>query len=150
MNPREMIREVLHAVRRIEELLHRRLPARRAHVSIAVGPENVQMASFNIQPGQSKTLTAVFSDASGVSHPLSQLPTCVDPAGTMTNITPVGSPTVNDPQFQWTFTCDASVAAGTTGQLNLEGINPDGVTDDGDITYTVTAADDTQVTISVE
>jgi len=109
------------------------------------------MTTFTINPGQTKTLTAKFSDNSGVVDPLGVLPTATDPASLLT-ITPVGTPTVNDRQFQWTVLAPASAAVGTALEIDVhaEG-DPTPGTDpiDGKILGTVIAPEDTQMALSV-
>lgn len=107
--------------------------------------------SFTINPGQTKTLTAIFTDASGKVEPLGQLPTCVDGSGTLT-IAPVGTQTLTDPQFQWTLACPADEVVGTDLPIHVhaEGDAKTGVDPiDGDIDGAVTALEDTQVALSV-
>lgn len=107
--------------------------------------------SFTINPGQTKTLTAIFTDDAGNTDPLGALPTAVDPNGFLT-LTPVGTPTVNDKQFQWSMACPASAAVDTALEIDVaaEGDPTPGVnTIKNTIAGSVIAAEDTHVALSV-
>lgn len=108
------------------------------------------MTTFTLTPGQTKTLTAVFTDASGVNHPLGALPTATC-SNTDITLTPVGTPTISDPQFQWSIAASATAApADIEVDVSAEG---DAVavvdTITGKILGSITAAEDTQVSLSV-
>lgn len=100
-------------------------------------------------PGDSFSLTAIFSDKNGKVEPLAALPTCVEASGLAT--TPVGTPTVNDPQFQFTGTVPADAAPGTqfTFTISAEGDPVPGQdTITGQFVVGVVALEDTQVAIT--
>lgn len=101
--------------------------------------------------GDSVTLTAIFSDKNGKTVPLAGLPTCVDPAGKL-SFSPVGIPTVNDPQFQWTATVPTDCPPGDYPiNISAEGDpTPGQDTVSGSYTITVAADEDTQVAISAQ
>jgi len=108
-----------------------------------------------LQPGQTKVLTVAFTDNANppVAHPLSALPTCVDPSGVLT-ISPTDTlatqPAVTDPTFAWSVLCPATVAEsviGTNIPLTISATNPDGTVDTTTFTVTIAAADDTVVTV---
>jgi hypothetical protein len=88
-----------------------------SRVQIFVGDERESM-SFSINPGQTKRLTAIFSDANGKVEPLAGLPSAKDPNSILV-IAPVGTPTVNDAQFQWDLSCPSGVEANTALEVDV-------------------------------
>lgn len=100
-------------------------------------------------PGDDFTLTAVYADPKGKTDPLGALPVATEP--TLGTLTPVGTPTVNDAQFQFTGTVPADAAPGTlyVVEIDAEGDPTPGVnTIKGQFTIGVVAAEDTTVTIT--
>lgn len=98
--------------------------------------------NFSMNPGQTKTLTVTFQDTLGASHPLSDVPTCVDATGVAT-ISPVGTQTASDPTFSWTIAVPAGAAIGSSLDLDVNGVNPDGVVDEEHYAVLINALDDT-------
>ena len=134
----------------IEHILRRRLPpAPSAHVSLAVGSKEIEMTSFNLKPGETKTLTAAYTDDNGKTDPLGQVPvaSCSDADITLT---PIGTFTVNDPQFQWTIAASANATPGDF-EVDVDAKGDQAGNDDipGKILGTVPAPEDTRVALSV-
>lgn len=98
--------------------------------------------NFSMNPGQTKTLTITFQDTQGQSHPLSDIPTCVDTTGVAT-ISPVGTQSAADPSFSWTIAVPADAAVGSSLQVDVKGVNPDGVVDEETYAVAINALDDT-------
>lgn len=143
------LNEIIEILRELQCDLRR--PKRRVSISLAIGLTGVEMSNFTINPGQTKTLTAKFTDANGNTDPLGALPTATDPNGVLT-VAAVGTPTVNDQQFQWTIACPTTASAGTALEVDVhaEGDPTAGVDPiDGKILGTVIAPEDTQVALSV-
>lgn len=107
------------------------------------------MTSFNLNPGETKTLTAVYTDANGKNDPLGQVPvaSCSDADITLT---PIGVFSVNDPQFQWSVSASASASPGDF-EVDVDAKGDLAGNDDifGKILGTVPVPEDTQVALSV-
>lgn len=107
--------------------------------------------SFTIKPGQTRTLTAVFSDEKNVVRPLASLPTATDPTNTLTIVT-LAEPTLTDPQYQWSITAPDAAVVGMALQIK---VHADGDADpavdplDSVVDGVVIAPEDTHVTLSV-
>ncbi len=128
-----------------------RRPARpRRRVFLFVGPEGVEMSSFTINPGQTKTLTAIFADDTGTSEPLSAVPSPSDKSGLLT-FSPIGTQTPNDGTYKWSVTCPSTVAPGATFDVSVTASNPDGtpITTGNDIQGSALAPDNTHVSLSI-
>lgn len=100
-------------------------------------------------PGDSFTLTAVYSDKNGKSVPLASLPVATEP--TLGTLSPVGTPTINDAQFQFSGTIPADAASGTqyVVEIDAEGdVTPGVNTIKGQFTIGVAVDEDTQVAIT--
>lgn len=142
-----MIRERLlfEILDEVEKLLRRHLPDRRRGALVLIGQGKVETMSFNIKTGQSMVATALFTDDKDVARPLASgtVPAwSVIPADALA-LTPaadgmtcgiVGGPNPED--FVLTV----------TGQGD-----PDAAVDPltGNISGTVTAPEDSKVTITV-
>lgn len=103
-------------------------------------------------PGDTFTLTAVYADPKGKTVPLASLPVAVEKSGVI-SLTAVGSPTVNDPSFQFTGTVPADAAAGTQYEIDItaEGdVTPGVDTIAGTFNVGVVADEDTSVVITGE
>ena len=103
------------------------------------------------QPGASFVLTAKYSDDSGKRDPLGALPVATEP--TLGTLAPVGTPTVNDDQYQFTGTVPADAAPGTvyTVEIDAEGdATPGANVIKGQFNIGVVADEDTKVTITGE
>jgi hypothetical protein len=98
--------------------------------------------NFSMNPGQTETLKIVFQDTLGNSHALRDVPTCVDNSGVAT-ITPVGTQTPSDPDFSWTIEVPAGAVVGSSLDVQVTGVNPDGVLDDEHYAILINALDDT-------
>jgi hypothetical protein len=119
---------------------------------------------YTISPGQTKTLTSVFSPAnSATPSVLGQLPTAVESTGVLVisalpTFVPPGSapgtapsaPAVTDPSFAWSVTCPATVAVGAQFNIVDSGTNVDGTVDSATYPVMVVAADDTIITSTFE
>ena len=150
-NLERMGERLIEVLERIERALDR--PCRRTFIATSFGPEGPnEMNTGTLNPGQQKTLTVAFTDTATppVAHPLSALPTCVDPTNTLviTAVSTTGQPpAVTDPTFAWTVAAPASATVGASLPLTLSGVNPDGTTDDSQFPITIAAVDDTAVAI---
>ena len=106
--------------------------------------------NFSIQPGQTRTATAVFADPQGASDPLIALPTWSSPTAGVT-LTPDPAATVNDTSFK----CAIAVAAGTpVGQVEIDidaQVDPDTTVPHvtGKVFGNITGPEDTTVTVTV-
>ena len=100
-------------------------------------------------PGDTFTLTAIYTDKNGKTDPLASLPVATEP--TLGTLTPVGTPTVNDLQFQFTGTVPANATSGQqfVVEIDAEGDPTPGVdTIKGQFTIGVAIDEDTQVAIT--
>lgn len=139
----------LQQQRRILERLRHCRPRRDTRVLILGGSAGVNVAMLTKNPGDTFTLTAVYTDKNGKTEPLATLPVCTEASGVATS--PVGSPTVNDAQFQFTGTVPVDAAAGSTLDFTItaEGDPTPGVdTLTGTFQIGVVALEDTNVTIT--
>lgn len=101
-------------------------------------------------PGDTFTLTAIYTDPKGKSVPLASLPVATEPTGVIA-LSPVGTPTVNDPQFQFTGVIPTDAVAGTNYEIDItaEGDPTPGLdTIPGKFNVGVAADEDTQVAIT--
>jgi hypothetical protein len=98
--------------------------------------------NFTMNPGTTKTLTVIFQDSTGVEHPLSSVPTCVD-TNNIAVIAPVGTQTPADASFSWTIEVLASAVIGSSLSLSVNGTNPDGTVDSEVYPVLINALDDT-------
>lgn len=146
----ELREEFRRELRELKRLLRCDSDERR-EVLLVVGEGKVEVMSATINPGQTKTLTAVYTDANNKSEPLASLPTAVDAAGVVP-VTAIGSPTVNDGTYTFSFTAPADAVVGSVITINTHADgDPDPKVDpiDKSIDVTVVAPEDTQVALSV-
>jgi hypothetical protein len=111
----------------------------------------ISMTTFTLVPGAPpKTLTAAFTDDNDVNHPLASLPVA-SCANTDVTLAVVGTPTVSDPQFQWSISASATAAlADIEVDVTAEGDPEVGKdTINGKILGSIVAAEDTKVALSV-
>jgi hypothetical protein len=148
-------KRILRVLDRIEEIIERcqLRPRRDTRILTAFGPQGVEIMSGTLNPGQTKTLTVAFTDTAvpPVAHPLSALPTCVDPTGTLvtTPVSTTGSPpAITDPTFAWSIAAPASAAVGASLPVTLSGTNPDGTIDTEPYPISIAAVDDTAIQIN--
>lgn len=125
-------------------------PRRGIKLLILGGAAGVTPTMLTKNPGATFTLTAVYTDPNGKSVPLASLPVATEKSGVIT-LTAVGTPTVNDPSFQFSGTVPTNAAAGTQYEIDItaEGDPTPGVdTISGSFNIGVVADEDTQVAIT--
>lgn len=165
---RRDLEDAREKVEKLTRILLRRPPDRRGRIDFVVGKSldgviKMSVRSFVILAGQTLWLGTVFQDDQGVQRPLGSLPTGSDTTGTdldppvpapLLAVALVGAgdaaPAASDKKFFYQVSCPQSAVAGTAGKVTLAGVNPDGVPDDVDVTYTVGTPDDTTVVVDVE
>ncbi len=100
-------------------------------------------------PGESFVLTAIFSDKNDKVEPLASLPVATEP--TLGTLTPVGTPTLNDPQYQFSGVVPADAAPGTQYNVTIKAEGdptPGNDTIVGNYIVGVVALEDTKVAIT--
>lgn len=118
-------------------------------VLILGGSAGVTTKMLPKNPGDTFTLTAIYNDPKGKNVPLASLPVATEP--TLGTLTPVGTPTLGDAQFEFTGTVPANAAAGTQYSvlISAEGDPSPGVnTINGNFIIGVVADEDTTVAIT--